>query len=62
MLNEYVALYNEKRIEVSGPDMTALQARNQAATILRVPAKKQCKISVFLASQDGEPVVHRLEA
>lgn len=55
-MNGYVCFYNQKRIEVRAE--TSYAAQQEAARVLRVPAKKQYQISVWLAEKDGQPVVH----
>lgn len=55
-MNGYVCFYNQKRIEVHSASTFA--AQQEAARLLKVPAKKQYMISVTLAEKDGQPVTH----
>ena len=55
-MNGYVCFFDRKRVEVYAN--TTLAARDEAARILRVPAKKQYQITVMLAEKNGETVVH----
>ena len=52
----YIGFYRGKQAEVSGENMTALQARDAVA--LKVRAKHAWDVAVVLAAKDDVPVVH----
>lgn len=57
-LNGYKAFYDRKVVEVHAE--TSLKARDEAARVLKVPAKKQYMISVVICERaDGSQVVHQ---
>lgn len=53
-MNQYVAFYRTKRIEVEAN--TTYEAQQKAAVILK--AKKSWEVTVMLAAKDGVPVTH----
>lgn len=57
-VNTYAAFYRARETQVSGPGMTALQARRAAAQEFRVRPGQEFRVSVTLAAKDGEPVTH----
>lgn len=59
MINGYVAIYKGKSVEVRGEGLTLWEAKKQAIQKLQVPRKDQHLVSIMLAEQDGQPVVHK---
>ena len=56
-MNGYICFYNGKRVEVRAP--TQYAAQQEAARLLKVPAKKQYLITPVLAERaDGSVVTH----
>ena len=58
-MNGYICYYKSKRIEVYAD--TSYAAQKEAARILKVPAGKEYKVSVYLAQKGDEQVETVLE-
>jgi|TARA_R100001530_G_C4187952_1_gene121342 hypothetical protein len=54
----YLAIYNDKTLEIRGKGMTLYDAKQRAIRELRVPRSKQHMISIMLCEKDGKPVTH----
>lgn len=52
----YIAFYKNKRIEISGEDLTIYAAQVEAAKQLN--AKKSYNVNIMLAAKDNKPVIH----
>lgn len=53
-MNGYICIYRNKQCEVHAE--TTYEAQTKAAAIFK--AKKQYEVSVYLAEENGEQVVH----
>ena len=54
-MNGYIAIYNDKQIEVYAE--TSLEAQRKAAIALKVKEKSAYKVSVYLCEKDGQEVL-----
>lgn len=55
-MNGYIAFYDNKRLELYAE--TLWEATVKARVTFRAPKSRQHLVTVMLAEQDGEPVVH----
>lgn len=57
-MNGYIAMYEGRRIEISGEGLAIYPAKRQAIAALKVPRNKEHKVTIMLAEKDGQAVVH----
>lgn len=55
----FIAMWNNKRVEITQDSSLGIyHAKQEAIRMMKVPAKRQYEVSIWLAEKNGQPVTH----